>query len=258
MPKFITAENGDRIAYHATGTMQSTLAGVVFLGGFMSDMEGSKALALESWCVADGRPFVRFDYHGHGQSEGVFAEGTISRWTLSALAVLDQLTMGPQLLVGSSMGGWIALRCALLRPSRVKALVGVAAAPDFTKRMWEDEFDDVARAAVLSQGYVDISTDYGDTPYRITKALIDDGNQARVLGKLGGIQCPVHLIHGTNDDDVPVAVAFDLQQGFMKAGKSIDLTLVPGGDHRLSTSDDLDRLIRITSEMADHLDDGGI
>jgi len=253
-PQFITAENGDRIAYHQLVPDNPAQPTVVFLGGFMSDMEGSKALALKDYCGTHGLGFVRFDYHGHGSSEGVFAEGTISRWTLSALAVIDQLTTGPLMLVGSSMGGWISLRCAILRADRVRALVGIAAAPDFTKRMWQDEFGDAERAAVLADGYVDIPTDYGDTPYRITKALIDDGAEAAVFHRLGEVQAPVHLLHGTADADVPVAVAGQIKDGLLAAGGAagdVAVTIIEDGDHRLSEPENLELLTQIVGQMLD-------
>ena len=252
-PQFLTAPNGDRIAYIAH-QQSSTRPGVMFCGGFMSDMEGSKALALQDHCAANGLNFVRFDYHGHGASDGVFAEGTISRWTTSALAVLDQLTHGPQIVIGSSMGGWIALRLILQRAGRIKGMIGIAAAPDFVDRMWKDELSEEARQAIMKQGYVDIPSDYGPDPYRFTKDLIMDGRASRVLNRLHGITCPVRLIQGLEDPDVPWPTALDLADRLVNS--DVDLTLVPGGDHRLSEPTDIARLLRTLDGLVAEVEQG--
>ena len=196
LPRFLETHHGTKIAYHKASKGKGGAPGVVFLGGFMSDMEGSKALALEAMCRRQNRAFVRFDYSGHGQSSGKFEDGTIGLWLRDALAVIDTLTEGPQILVGSSMGGWISLLLAKARRARVAAFVGVAAAPDFTVRMWNDEFSDSQRSDVLRDGFIKIPTDYGDEPYTITKALIDDGWQNRVAHGPIHLDIPVRLIQG--------------------------------------------------------------
>ncbi|WCL54663.1 alpha/beta fold hydrolase [Gimibacter soli] len=246
-PAFLTTPHGTRIAYHRT---HGAGPGIVFLGGFMSDMEGSKALALEAWAKAEGRAFLRFDYQGHGQSDGAFADGTIGLWARDALAALDTLTEGPQLLVGSSMGGWIALKLAKARPGRVRGMVGVAAAPDFTPRMWADLTAE-QQAAITEKGFVDVPTQYGDTPYRLTRALFEDGWRERVMGSPLHLDIPVRLIQGTADPDVPWAGTLDIARGIR--GGDVEIILVPEGDHRLSTDRDLKRLVRITREVADGL-----
>jgi len=246
-PQYLATSHGTRIAYHRT---EGAGPGIVFLGGFMSDMEGSKALALEAWAKTEGRAFVRFDYQGHGQSEGAFADGTIGLWAKDALAVLDTLTAGPQVLVGSSMGGWIALKLAKERPHRVRGLVGVAAAPDFTPRMWADLTAEQHKA-VTEQGFVDVPTQYGDTPYRLTRALFDDGREQRVLTSPLPLDIPVRLIQGTNDPDVPWGGTLEIAEAM--PGADVEIILVPGGDHRLSTERDLKRLIRITGDVAARL-----
>ena len=248
--QFLTAPNGDRIAYVARQTA-STRPGVLFLGGFMSDMTGSKATTLEDYCIQNDLNFVRFDYHGHGVSEGIFAEGTISRWTESALAVLDQITSGPQILVGSSMGGWIALRVILERPGRVAGFIGIAAAPDFVDRL-ADQIPPAGWDKMMKDGFVDLPSDYGDEPYRFTRDLVLDGRRARVLEKLQAVTCPVRLIQGLDDPDVPWQSALDLANRLSHT--DVDLTLVPGGDHRLSNEKDLQRLTTTLTGLVTELE----
>ncbi|MFC3052048.1 alpha/beta fold hydrolase [Kordiimonas pumila] len=245
--RILETAHGTRIAYKRT---KGKGPGVVFLPGFMSDMEGGKATALEAWCVAEGQAFVRFDYQGHGVSEGKFADGTIGLWAKDAIAVIDKLTEGPQIVVGSSMGGWIGLLAAKARPGRVKAFVGLAAAPDFTVRMWEG-FDEATRAEVLENGFMKRPCDYGDEPYTITKALIDDGWQNRVLNAPIHLDIPVRLIQGTLDPDVPWQTAQQIADCIV--GENTEVILVPGGDHRLSRDIDLKRLTRMVGELTKDL-----
>jgi len=246
---FFTAAHGTKIAYNK---LEGKGPGVVFLGGFMSDKEGGKALALEAMCRTQGRAFIRFDYQGHGRSSGIFKEGTIGLWAKDAVAVLDALTEGPQILVGSSMGGWISLLAAKVRPGRVKGFVGIAAAPDFTVRMWNEEFDEPTRREVLAQGYMERPCDYGDAPYTITKALIDDGWANRVIAGPLNLNMPVRLIQGTADPDVPWQTARKIADAI--TGGDVEVILVPGGDHRLSRDIDLKRLTRIVTSVAEEID----
>lgn len=211
--------------------------GVMFLGGFKSDMSGTKAQFLSDWAYEQGRAFLRFDYSGHGQSSGDFLDGAIGDWYQDALAVLDGLTEGPQVLVGSSMGGWIALLLARARPDRVAALVGIAAAPDFTEdSMWEG-FDETQRADLAGQGFVDLPSDYSDEPYRITRRLIEDGRRHLVLRAPLRLPFPVRLLQGTEDTDVPLAVALRLMEH--ADSPDLRLTLVKGADHRFSEPENL-------------------
>ena len=182
-PAFLTAPSGRRLAYHVT---PGAAPGLVFLGGFMSDMEGTKALHLESWAKARGQAFLRFDYSGHGQSEGVFEEGTIGAWAADAEAMLDALTTGRQILIGSSMGGWIALLLAKKRPERLAGLVTIAAAPDFTEDGFWAGLNDAQRADLIQHGKVELPSDY-DAPYTITRRLIEEGRDNLVL------RGPLHL-----------------------------------------------------------------
>lgn len=246
--QFFTAAHGTKIAYNR---LEGKGPGVVFLGGFMSDKEGGKALALEAMCRAQGRAFVRFDYQGHGQSSGKFADGTIGLWAQDAIAVIDALTEGPQILVGSSMGGWISLLAAKARPGRVKGFVGIAAAPDFTVRMWNEEFDEATRKEVLSEGHMMRPCDYGDDPYIITKALIDDGWANRVIAAPLALNIPVRLIQGIDDQDVPWQTAQRIADAI--TGEDTEIILVPGGDHRLSRDIDLKRLTRVVTNVAEEI-----
>jgi pimeloyl-ACP methyl ester carboxylesterase len=214
--------------------------GVLFCGGFMSDMSGSKATALATHCRQQGRAFVRFDYAGHGASGGRFADGRIGDWRDDALAILDELTAGPQVLVGSSMGGWIALLLALARPQRVRALVLLAPAPDFTQSLWDDELSPAERERLLRDGHIERPSEYSEQPYLITQRLIEDGRRHLLLDAPIDIPCPVRILHGMRDTDVPWQRSISLLERLQ--GNDVTLTLLKNGDHRLSTPDDLCRL----------------
>jgi pimeloyl-ACP methyl ester carboxylesterase len=241
-PVMMTTPEGRRIAYHRT---VGRSPGVVFLGGFRSDMEGSKALFLQSWAETTERSFVRFDYSGHGQSGGQFTDLTIGDWAADAVAVLDALTEGPQVLVGSSMGGWIALLLARARPDRIAGLVGIAAAPDFTEDMMWDGWDAATRARLMDAGRIEEPSDYSPDPYVITRALIEGGRQNLVLRGPLELPFPVRLLQGTADADVPEAHACKLFHH--ASGPDIRLTLVKGADHRMSDPGSLS-LIRAAVE----------
>jgi pimeloyl-ACP methyl ester carboxylesterase len=232
MTTYLTTPQGRHIAYHQT---PGKGPGVVFLGGFRSDMTGSKALHLEAWAEATGHAFLRFDYSGHGQSRGAFVDGCISDWREDAATVIETLTEGPQILVGSSMGGWIALLLARDMPERVAALVGIAAAPDFTERMWETEFSPAQRAELQAKGVYLRPSAYADEPYPITLRLIEDGRRNLVLQSPLALPFPVRLLQGTLDVDVPPQVALMLLDHAQ--GPDIRLTLVKGADHRFSSPD---------------------
>ncbi|NDV01371.1 alpha/beta hydrolase [Pseudoroseicyclus tamaricis] len=218
---------GRRIAYHLT---EGEGPAVVFLGGFRSDMEGTKALFLEEWARERGRAFLRFDYSGHGASSGAFEEGAIGDWAEDAEAAIDLLE-GPLVLVGSSMGGWISLLLARGRPERVAGLVTIAAAPDFTVEMWE-AFSQAQRDELMEAGLTLRPSDYGD-PYPITRRLIEDGRSHLVLTHPLALPMPVRMLQGTADTDVPQHRALALLDH--AEGEDIRLTLVKGADHRFST-----------------------
>ena len=235
----LSRSDGATIAYRNSAGKSP---GVVFLGGFASDMTGTKAGALEAACREAGRAYVRFDYSGHGASSGRFEDGTIGRWTEDALAVLDAVCEGRQVLVGSSMGGWIMVLAALARPDRVAGLIGIAAAPDFTEDLMWAGFGQDARRALETDGVWHEPSATGETPLAITRALIDEGREHLVLRGPIAIACPVRLIHGMKDSDVPWTVSLRLAEALPSA--DVVLTLVREGDHRLSEPADLERLRR--------------
>lgn len=214
---------------------------VVFLTGFRSDMTGDKVTALAQFCQTRGQAMLRFDYSGHGVSGGTFEQGTIGAWTRDALAVIDNLTQGPLVLVGSSMGGWIALLAARARPVRISALVGIAAAPDFTERLMWDAFTPAQREAFLRDGAIDVPSEYGG-PYPITRDLIEDGRQHLLLDGSIAVHCPLRLLHGQVDVDVPWETALKIAAAVEST--DVEVTLVKDGDHRLSRPHDLQRLMR--------------
>ncbi len=215
--------------------------GVVFLGGFHSDMTGSKAAYLAEWCAARGRAFLRFDYSGHGVSGGRFEAGTIGRWAEDASAVLTALTEGPQVRIGSSMGGWIALLLALRHPGRVSGLIGIAAAPDFTEELMWAQFPAEIRARIEREGAWTRPSAYGDG-YPITRALIEDGRNHLLLNGPIALDMPVRLLHGQDDPDVPWQHSLRLAERL--AGTDVEVTLIKDGDHRLSRPQDLSLLGR--------------
>jgi pimeloyl-ACP methyl ester carboxylesterase len=243
-PRMLRRPDGTGIAYHK---LAGKSPGVLFCGGFMSDMSGTKALALEEHCRRAGRGFVRFDYRGHGRSDGRFVDCTVGDWAGDAEAVLEEVCEGPQAIVGSSMGGWIMLLLALARPERVKALVGVAPAPDFVLRMWE-EAPEEARHALSRDGVWRRPSQYSAEPYAITMKLIEDGRRRLVGGRLGELRCPVRILHGMADPDVPWRLSLELVERLGSA--DVACTFVKAGDHRLSTPADLARLIATVEELA--------
>ena len=231
-PQRLALPGGLTIAYRRTPARAGQRApGVVFLGGFGSDMTGAKATRLEAFAAARGLAFLRFDYMGHGASSGRFEAGTIGHWCRDALAVLDLLTEGPQLLVGSSMGGWLMLLVARERPERVAGLLGLAAAPDFTEDLIWDQLGPAERRRLEQEGRIEQPSDYGK-PYVITRDLIEEGRDHLVLRRPLALPCPLRLIHGTADNDVP----FDRSQMLLDAidHDDVELTLLKNADHRLS------------------------
>jgi pimeloyl-ACP methyl ester carboxylesterase len=228
--------DGVTLAYAHTAGRSPT---AVFLPGFMSDMTGDKALAVASWCAAHGHGCLRLDYSGHGSSGGRFEDGTIGRWTQDALAVIDHAVAGPIVLVGSSMGGWIALNVALARPERVVGLVGVAAAPDFTELLMWPAFSAAQREAILTHGVLRLPSQYGGEQI-ISRALIEDGRLHLRLGGTIALHCPVRLLHGQRDPDVPWQIS--LQLAAQLAGDDVRVILVKDGNHRLSRPADIDLL----------------
>jgi pimeloyl-ACP methyl ester carboxylesterase len=235
-PGFLRLARGRRLAYRR---LAGAAPGVLFCGGYTSDMTGTKATALERFCRGQGRACTRFDYSGHGASSGEFAEGTIGAWAEDALAVLDRATAGPVVLVGSSMGGWIMLLVALARPERVRGLIGVAAAPDFTEDLLLPRAAPEQRRALAEQGYWMQPSAYGE-PYPVTRRLIEEARAHLVLRAPIPIRCPVHLLHGQRDPDVPWQTALRLAERL--ESEEVTVELVKAGDHRLSSEPDLARI----------------
>jgi len=235
---------GATIAYHF---LAGASPGIVFLGGFRSDMTGTKALFLEDYCRRRERTYVRFDYFGHGASSGDFAAGTIGRWRDDAVAVIDSLTAGPQILVGSSMGGWIMVLAALARPERIHALVGIAAAPDFTEDLLWARLDAAQRRAIRERGRVTLPSSYDPAGYVYTNALVEDGNRHLVLRGEIPLTVPVRLLHGMRDESVPWESSLRLAERL--ASRDLAVTLVKDGDHRLSTEQDLALLARLLDDL---------
>jgi pimeloyl-ACP methyl ester carboxylesterase len=222
---------------------------VLFCGGFTSDMTGTKALALESHCRDSGRQYARFDYGGHGASSGRFEDGTIGDWTADALAIVDQVIEGRLIVVGSSMGGWIMLLLALARRDRVHGLVGIAAAPDFTEDLLLAQATDEQRRQLATDGYWLQPSAYGNGPYPVTDKLIEDGRQHLLLRASIPIRCPVHLLHGQRDADVPWETSLRLAERLQSDDVTIEL--IKAADHRLSSAPDIARIIGAIERLAD-------
>jgi pimeloyl-ACP methyl ester carboxylesterase len=252
-PDVVFSEVGapDAVRRIAVRARSGSEPGLFWLSGFNSDMRGTKALALDVWAAANRRACVRFDYSGHGESGGAFVDGTIGRWLEESLAVFDRFCSGPQIVVGSSMGGWLALLLARevakrqSRPS-LAGLVLIAPAPDFTEElMWKGLSSD-ARKEIETKGQWLRPSEYGD-PYPITRALIEDGRKHLVLGSSINVGCPVRILQGAKDPDVPWQHAFALTSQL--PSDDVVLTLIQDGDHRLSRPQDIARLIAAVAEF---------
>jgi len=244
--EFLRRKGLPDLAYLRTKGENAALPTVVFLTGFRSDMMGTKAEYLAQACALRGQGFVRFDYSGHGQSGGEFTDGTIGSWLVDALAVIDSLTGGPLIIVGSSVRGWIALRAAILRPDRMKGLIGLAAAPDFTRGI-PAMMTPSQKEELESKGYFTEPNEY-DSAYIFTKQLIDEGEAHCMLDGPIPIECPVRLIQGMKDSDVPWQTAHRIAGALITQDKKVYLR--EEGTHRLSTEDDLALLDRLVVELS--------
>ncbi len=239
MTEFLESAPGRRLAVRRRAGRGPTF---VFLPGYASDMEGGKATALDGWSETRGRAMLRFDYAGCGASPADFEAQTLAGWRDDALAAIDSVE-GPVLLVGSSMGGWIMLLAALARPEKVAGLVGIAVAPDFTG--WG--YSDAQKKTLREQGRLEEPSPYGDAPTVTTRGFWESGEGLKLLGGPIAIHCPVRLLHGTDDADVPWRISLALMEQLETA--DAELTLVKGGDHRLSRQQDIERLLRTVETL---------
>ena len=245
-PTFIEVGEGDARRRIAVRARAGSGPGLFWLGGFHSDMRGTKALALDAWAAEHGRACIRFDYSGHGESGGSFTEGTIGRWLEESLAVYLRFARGPQLVIGSSMGGWLALLLARAVGANkdaapIAGMVLIAPAVDFTEELMWKQFSDATKREIQEKGKWLRPSEYGDEPYPITRSLIEDGRNHLLLGGLIESGCPVHILQGVQDPDVPWRHAVELVSRFSR--DDVVLTLIKDGDHRLSRPEDIDRLI---------------
>ena len=246
-PVFLDVEATAIAVRHSAGVEP----GIVWLGGYKSDMLGTKAQTLADWADREGRAFLRHDYSGHGESAGAFADGTISKWLAQSLAVFRHFTLGKQILVGSSMGAWIALRMVQeLRKSgedRIAGLVLLAPAPDFTAELVEPALTEAQKRDLSEKGFFEEPSDYAADPYIYTRALIEDGRNNLTMSGPIDTHCPVHILQGLADADVPTSHALKLVS--LLPADDVTLSLIPEGDHRLSRPQDLDMLLRAVGAM---------
>jgi pimeloyl-ACP methyl ester carboxylesterase len=239
-PDFVMRDDGVRLACRRVAGKGPA---IVFLPGYMSDMQGSKALALEAWAVRNGRAMLRLDYSGCGESEGRFEAGTLDIWRDDALLAINQLGDARLLLVGSSMGGWLALLLALALGDQVKGLIGIAAAPDFTS--WG--FTEAEKAALKRDGRIERPSDYGDAPMVTTLKFWESGAANELLNAAIALDCPVRLLHGQRDADVPWDVALRIADRLRSA--DVQTILVKDGDHRLSRDQDIALMLRTVGDL---------
>jgi pimeloyl-ACP methyl ester carboxylesterase len=251
-PAFIEVGDGDGQRRIAVRARAGAAPGLFWLGGFNSDMKGTKALALDAWAAEHGRACVRFDYSGHGESGGTFADGTIGRWLEESVAVFTQFCEGPQVVIGSSMGGWMALLLARELARRgegrgsLAGLLLIAPAPDFTELLMWNGFAPEVRDEIMTKGVWHRPSEYGE-PYPITRALIEEGRNHLLLGSKIDVGCPVRILQGAQDPDVPWQHAFALAHRL--PSEDVVLTMIQDGDHRLSRPQDISRIIAAVAEI---------
>lgn len=245
----LTRADGETIVYSQQDGEQP---GVIFLHGLNSDRGGTKAEALLNHCREHNRAFLSFDMYGHGDSSGDFHAGCISRWTEDTVTILDDLTTGPQILVGSSMGGWVMLQTALTRPDRVAGLIGIAAAPDFTEDLMWASLSEDQRAKLSADEQIEQPSEYSEDPYIISKVLIEDGRRNLLLRNSIPITTPVRLLQGQRDDDVPWQTALTIAEKL--TGENVETILIKDGDHRLSRPQDLKILCSTLDRLIQHIE----
>lgn len=248
---FLSAPNGEKIAYKmSAGAKGYNGPTLIWCGGLKSDMEGGKATHLHDWAIKAGRAYIRFDYFGHGVSSGAFRDGTISRWAADTVHVIDELSEGDVILIGSSMGGWTSLLAALKRPDRVKGLLLIAPAPDFTQKLTWAEWNAEQRLALERDGIVYVPSDY-DEPYEYSQALMEDGKRNQILDAPIKFEGPVRILQGAADPVVPWTYSRQILD--VITSDDVDYTLVKNGDHSLSSPNDLERLVKTAKELCSKL-----
>ncbi len=248
-PKILHRHDGATIAYYKSAGRSP---GIVFIHGLMSNMTGEKAVCLERWCQAQKRAFVRFDCFGHGQSSGDLYDGTVGRWVGDTGAVIENLTKGPQVLVGSSIGGWVALLAALKWPGRVAGLLGIAVAVDFTEEVIWRRLSHAQREELRNCHILGLpNPNHGDS-YYISQALIEDGRRHLLLNDRIAVTCPIRLLHGLEDSEVPWQTALRLQSKIVS--RNIITTIIKDGNHRLSRPQDLEQIITIAADLIDTIE----
>lgn len=241
--KTLNRANNEIIAYHKTaGRSDEEKPGVLFLGGSQSSMNASKAVAINQFCIDDDRACVRFDYYGHGESSGKYEDGTIGHWLDDTLAIIDQVTTGPLILVGSSLGGWMMMLAALHRPERVVKMIGISAAPDFTEELMWEELSDAQKEQLEAEDVLYLPNPYSDdNPYIIAKKLIEEAREHLLLGNAIDIHCPVHLFHGMQDTEVPMNYPIRIAQKL--ASHDVTITMVKGAGHSFSKPEQLSLVV---------------
>ena len=251
-PEFVDAPGGARLAYHFTAGRGPT---VVFLSGFASHMGGTKALHLERWAAAGGRAYLRLDYQGHGKSSGQFEDGSIGIWAQDAMDVIEAVTEGPLVLVGSSMGAWIMLLTARRLADRVQGMLGIASAPDFTEELIHEHLTSSQKAELNRAGRLERRSEYNQGPNVVTLNMLEDGREHLQLREMIPLECPVRLIHGMEDPDVPWAISLRLCERL--DSQDVHLTLVKDGGHRLSEPSHLDLMVSVLESLLVAVDGDG-
>ena len=246
---FLATDDGEYIAYHQLNSKLNRAVGIIFLSGFKSDMTGTKATALEQFCYEQELGYVRFDYSGHGRSSGNFIDGTIGRWRQDVLTVIDNLAFKHTILVGSSLGGWLMLLAAMARPQKVKGLIGIAPAPDFTETLIWDKLKKSEKADLVENGVIHLPSEYCSDNYPITYKLIEEAREHLLLGHKIPIHCPVTLLHGMKDKDVPYTVSLQLAEQLKS--EQVKLVLLKDGDHRMSEPAQLAELFKCVKGMVE-------
>ncbi len=247
---FFKLNDGQKLAFSQVigSKNRKNLPGVVFLSGLKSDKEGTKAVFLSKWAEENNRDFLRFDYRGHGASSEMFEDTSISDWLEDTKRIVTGLTSGPQILVGSSLGGWISLLFAQTFPEKVAGIIGIAAAPDFTAQYTSKNLTKDQRQELSSTGKLSFSSEYFDQPLIITKKLIEDGNDNLVLTKEQSIDCPVRLFHGSHDEDVPLSTSINILKKIRSS--DVQLQIIKGIDHRFSTPDCLELIQKAIEQLS--------